>query len=109
MQQAYRIAVFSDVHGNLPALEAVLKAIDSSHPDVILCLGDLVDFAPWPNEVIEVIRSRNIGTLMGNHDERIAHGIEVMPLAKMGSKSRVPGYRRSSGAEARLRRLTNLF
>jgi putative phosphoesterase len=82
IRNAYRIAVFSDVHANLPALEAVLRAIDSLSPDTILCLGDLVDFAPWPNEVIEAIRSRKIWTLMGNHDERIAYDIGVTPLKK---------------------------
>ena len=89
MQPAYRIAVFSDVHGNLPALESLLKAIDASHPDTILCLGDLVDFAPWPNEVIEIIRSRNICTVMGNHDERIANGLEVFPLEKHEPEERL--------------------
>jgi putative phosphoesterase len=88
IQHSYRIAVFSDVHGNLPALEAILQAIDSTRPDAILCLGDLVDFAPWPNEVIELIRLRSICTLMGNHDERIAHDIEVIPLDKHGPEER---------------------
>jgi predicted phosphodiesterase len=78
----YRIAAFSDVHGNLPALQSVLNAIDIERPDAIFCLGDLIDFAPWPNEVIELIRSRNICTLMGNHDQRIAFDLETVPLAK---------------------------
>jgi predicted phosphodiesterase len=80
----YRIAVFSDVHANLPALEAVLETIESLAPDLIVCLGDLVDFAPWPNEVIETIKARNICTLMGNHDERIAYNLDLTPLAKHG-------------------------
>ncbi|MFN1217363.1 metallophosphoesterase family protein [Chryseobacterium kwangjuense] len=77
-----RIAVFSDVHGNLPALEAVLNDIEKRGIQQKFCLGDLVDFAPWGNEVIEKIRDLNILCLMGNHDERIAFNIPVIPLSK---------------------------
>jgi diadenosine tetraphosphatase ApaH/serine/threonine PP2A family protein phosphatase len=56
--------------------------------DTILCLGDLVDFAPWPNEVIDLIRARGICTLMGNHDERIAANIEVTPIERHGPEER---------------------
>jgi predicted phosphodiesterase len=44
----------------------------SRTPDAVFCLGDLVDFAPWPNQVIETVRQWRIPTIMGNHDERIA-------------------------------------
>jgi len=77
-----QIAVFSDVHGNFPALEVVLKDIEKRGIRQRFCLGDLVDFAPWGNEVIEKIRSLNIPCLMGNHDERIAFDIPVVPLSK---------------------------
>ncbi|MCT2406957.1 metallophosphoesterase [Chryseobacterium antibioticum] len=77
-----QIAVFSDVHGNLPALEAVLEDIERRGIQQKFCLGDLVDFAPWGNEVIEKIRDLNIPCLMGNHDERIAFDIPVVPLSK---------------------------
>ncbi|WP_336703872.1 metallophosphoesterase family protein [Chryseobacterium indologenes] len=77
-----QIAVFSDVHGNLPALEVVLEDIEKRGIRRRFCLGDLVDFAPWGNEVIEKIRSLNIPCLMGNHDERIAFDIPVVPLSK---------------------------
>ncbi|MEI7489572.1 MAG: metallophosphoesterase family protein, partial [Chryseobacterium sp.] len=66
-----QIAIFSDVHGNLPALEVVLNDIEERGIDQKFCLGDLVDFAPWGNKVIEKIKSLNIPCLMGNHDERI--------------------------------------
>ncbi|MCB2379049.1 metallophosphatase family protein [Hymenobacter sp. BT635] len=65
------IAFFSDVHGNLPALEAVLADIDQHRPDMVFCLGDLVGYAPWPNEVIAEIRRRGIPTLAGNYDQGI--------------------------------------
>lgn len=78
----YKIAIFSDVHANLPALTAVLADIDVWQPDAIVCLGDLVDFAPWPNETISTIRSRRILTILGNHDDRVANDRPTLPLAK---------------------------
>ena len=65
------IAFFSDVHGNLPALRAVLADLDQRRPDIIFCLGDLVDYAPWPNEVVNEVRRRGIPTLAGNYDQGI--------------------------------------
>jgi len=66
-----KIALFSDVHANLPALKAVLADIDSKNPDAIYCQGDLVGYAPYPNEVINLIRERKIPTIAGNYDEGI--------------------------------------
>src|SRR5471032_1038995 len=57
---ARQIAIFSDVHANLPALKAVLSDIEARNITEMYCLGDLVDFAPWPNEVIDIIRERHI-------------------------------------------------
>lgn len=77
-----QIAVFSDVHGNLPALEVVLKDIEQRGIHQKFCLGDLVDFAPWGNEVIQRIKSLNIPCILGNHDERIAFDLPVYALSK---------------------------
>lgn len=63
-----KIALFSDVHANLPALEAVLANIDARNPDAVYCLGDLVGYNIWPNEVIAEIRKRGIPTIAGNYD-----------------------------------------
>src|SRR5437868_15397147 len=63
-----RIALFSDIHANLPALEACLSDIEKRKPDVVYCLGDLVGYNIWPNEVINEIRERRIPTLAGNYD-----------------------------------------
>ncbi|PTQ92962.1 putative phosphoesterase [Mucilaginibacter yixingensis] len=65
-----RIALFSDVHANLPALEAFLADLDKCKPDAVYCLGDLIGYNIWPNEVIAEIRKRGIATLMGNHDQK---------------------------------------
>jgi putative phosphoesterase len=62
------VALFSDIHANLPALEAFLADLDSRKPDAVYCLGDLVGYNIWPNEVISEIRRRGIATLAGNHD-----------------------------------------
>jgi len=66
-----RIALFSDIHANLPALEACLQSIDEQRPDAIYCLGDLVGYNIWPNEVVNEIRRRGIPTIAGNYDQGI--------------------------------------
>jgi putative phosphoesterase len=66
-----RIAVFSDVHANLPAFEAFLKNVDEQMPDAIYCLGDLVGYNVWPNEVIIEMRRRRIASIAGNHDWKV--------------------------------------
>ena len=66
-----KIALFSDIHANLPALEACLRHIDEQKPDAIYCLGDLVGYNIWPNEVINEIRRRGIPTIAGNYDQGI--------------------------------------
>lgn len=63
-----KIALFSDIHANLPALEAVLAHIDAQNVDAIYCLGDLVGYNIWPNEVINIIRRRGIPCIAGNYD-----------------------------------------
>lgn len=66
-----KMALFSDIHANLPALEACFKSIDQQDPDGIYCLGDLVGYNIWPNEVINEIRKRGIPTIAGNYDQGI--------------------------------------
>lgn len=66
-----KIALFSDIHANLPALEACLESIDVHKPDAVYCLGDLVGYNVWPNEVINEIRGRRIPTIAGNYDQGI--------------------------------------
>ncbi len=64
-------AVFSDVHGNLPALEAILADIERREIARTLCLGDLVGYGPSPNEVALLVRDLAIPCLMGNYDQGI--------------------------------------
>lgn len=63
-----KIALFSDIHANLPALEAFFKDLDSRKPDTVYCLGDLVGYNIWANEVVNEIKKRGIPTIAGNYD-----------------------------------------
>ena len=70
-----RVALISDIHANLPALEAVLDDIDArADADAINHLGDLVGYAPWPNEVVERLRASRIAGVAGNYDSTVATG-----------------------------------
>lgn len=63
-----KIAVISDVHGNLEALEAVLADIDALGIPRIVSLGDMVGYGPHPEEVVQAFLERQIPTVQGNHD-----------------------------------------
>jgi predicted phosphodiesterase len=63
-----RVAVISDIHGNLHALDAVLRSIDADAPDAVWCLGDLVGYGPRPNRCCTVVQERAAVCLVGNHD-----------------------------------------
>jgi predicted phosphodiesterase len=68
-----RYALISDVHANLPALRAVLEDIASrSDAGAIYHLGDLVGYAPWPNETVALLRERGIAGVAGNYDSTVA-------------------------------------
>ncbi|HKP74803.1 MAG TPA: metallophosphoesterase family protein [Longimicrobiaceae bacterium] len=70
-----RYALISDVHANLPALEAVLAAIAADGGiDAVYHLGDLVGYAPWPNEVVARISAEGIAGVCGNYDSTVALG-----------------------------------
>jgi putative phosphoesterase len=66
---AERLAVFSDVHGNIHALHSVLDAIRRASLERIYCLGDVVGYGAFPNEVIEALDNSKIPTVMGNYDD----------------------------------------
>ena len=67
-----RYAIISDIHGNLPALQAVLADIDGRDVGATYHLGDLTGYAPWPNEVVALLRSRAIPGIAGNYDSTVA-------------------------------------
>jgi predicted phosphodiesterase len=73
LRQLMRYALVSDVHANLPALEAVLEDIDRRPGiDATFHLGDLVGYAPWPNETVTLLRERGIPGVAGNYDSTVA-------------------------------------
>ncbi|WP_144904642.1 metallophosphoesterase family protein [Halobellus captivus] len=72
-----QVAVISDVHANKVAFDAVLddlgsNASDDSTPESIVCAGDVVGYNPWPAECVAEVRTREIPTVMGNHDRAVA-------------------------------------
>ncbi|MQA91358.1 MAG: metallophosphoesterase [Gemmatimonas sp.] len=72
-----RYALLSDVHANLPALEAVIADIGRrTDIDATYHLGDLVGYGPWPNEIVDLMRDLGIGGVAGNYDSTIATGYE---------------------------------
>ena len=72
-----RVAVVSDLHSNLHALEEVLAAIDAEAPDELWCLGDLVGYGPRPNECCATIAERADVCLAGNHDLAVRGTIDL--------------------------------
>ncbi len=70
------LAVLSDVHGNLPALDAALEWLDGRGLDSVYHLGDLVGYGPWPEEVVARIRERAIPGVAGNYDSTVAAGYD---------------------------------
>jgi predicted phosphodiesterase len=68
-----RTALFSDVHGNLPALDAVLADIRSAGIKETYCLGDLIGYGPDPVGVIDRIRALDVPTIQGNYDEGVGN------------------------------------
>lgn len=81
-----KIAVLSDIHANLPALQAVLRHVESSSPDAVVVGGDVINRGPQPRECLELIldkvRNENWRVLKGNHEDYVLHasrGITHLP------------------------------
>ena len=74
-----RIALIADVHSNILALEAVLRAIKKHAPDSFISLGDQVNLGPCPRETMDLLRAENIACLHGNHERYIISAMEGNP------------------------------
>ena len=70
------VAVITDIHANLPALQAALARIDELGINRVYCGGDLVGYGPHPNEVCALMQEREIPTIYGNYDYAIARDLE---------------------------------
>ena len=71
-----RIAIISDIHANLEALEAVLARIEGEHVDQIACLGDVVGYGASPDECCSLVREKCRFTLLGNHDAAVTGAMD---------------------------------
>ncbi|MDX6684891.1 MAG: hypothetical protein QOF86_1019 [Baekduia sp.] len=92
-QHAAPVAVITDIHGNLPALEAALSRIDALGIEAIYCGGDLVGYGPHPNEVCALIEERRIPTIHGNYDYAIARDLDDCGCAYITPHDRELGQR----------------
>jgi diadenosine tetraphosphatase ApaH/serine/threonine PP2A family protein phosphatase len=82
-----RVAVISDVHGNLHALDAVVAAIEEEQPDAIWCLGDLVGYGPRPNECCARVAEVADVCLIGNHDLGVLGEISLEEFSHEAAES----------------------
>jgi putative phosphoesterase len=87
------VAVITDIHGNLPALQAALARIDELGIERVFCGGDLVGYGPHPNEVCALIAQRAIPTIYGNYDFAIARDQEDCGCAYVTAHDRELGQR----------------
>jgi len=88
-----RVAVITDIHANLPALQAALARIDELDVDGLYCGGDLVGYGPHPNEVCALMAERAIPTIYGNYDYAIARDLEDCGCAYITPHDRELGQR----------------
>jgi putative phosphoesterase len=88
-----RVAVITDIHANLPALQAALARIDDLGIEIVYCGGDLVGYGPHPNEVCALIEERAIPTIYGNYDYAIARDLEDCGCAYITAHDRELGQR----------------
>ena len=88
-----QLTIFGDIHGNLPALTAVLADMDSRQLTNRYCLGDLVGYGTFPNEVIDLIRGNGIPTIMGNYDQGVGNDSDDCGCAYTNPVSKALGER----------------
>ncbi len=77
-----RLAIISDIHGNLTALETALADIRAASPDQIVFLGDIADRGPQPHEVVQCVQSLNCPAVMGNTDDLLVSPPSATELNK---------------------------
>lgn len=75
-----KLAVISDIHGNMDAFNAVLRDIDGLSVDDIISLGDAIGYGPEPEKVLEMIIRRNITHIMGNHEDAVRNSVYTMGM-----------------------------
>ena len=88
-----QITIFSDIHANLPALEAVLADIEARGLDNLYCLGDLVGYGTSPNQVVAAIRDQDIPSVQGNYDQGVGNSSDDCGCAYKTSEAKALGNR----------------
>jgi predicted phosphodiesterase len=82
-----KVAVISDIHGNLEAFKEVLADMDRAHVEDVVCLGDNVGYGPEPEEVVRLIRQRGISSVMGNHELALTQPMHLQRMNPSARKS----------------------
>lgn len=95
-----RLGILSDIHGNLPALDAVLRALGRRRIDRYVCLGDIVGYGPFPEECLTRVREVTSHVVAGNH-ELLVLGPQVAADLPTGVPRSLSWTRSALGAEAR--------
>ncbi len=88
-----KLTIFGDIHANMPALSATFVDMEARELDDLYCLGDLVGYGTYPNEVIAAIRDRDIPTLMGNYDQGVGQDSDDCGCAYKTREAKVMGER----------------
>jgi diadenosine tetraphosphatase ApaH/serine/threonine PP2A family protein phosphatase len=101
-----RAAVITDIHANLPALEAVLGAIDGVAVDEIWCLGDVIGYGAEPDECADLVRERCDLCLVGNHDLAVLGALDIAAFSEAAAEA--VAWTRANAAERTLAMLREL-
>jgi len=84
---AVRVAVISDIHANLPALEATLSAIDAAEVEEIWCLGDVIGYGAEPDQCADLVRERCAVCLVGNHDLAVLGALDIASFSEAAAEA----------------------
>jgi diadenosine tetraphosphatase ApaH/serine/threonine PP2A family protein phosphatase len=82
-----RVAIVTDIHSNLPALEAVLRSVDKADAEQIWCLGDVVGYGGDPDACADLVRERCDLCLVGNHDLAVLGGLDVSKFSEAAAEA----------------------
>jgi diadenosine tetraphosphatase ApaH/serine/threonine PP2A family protein phosphatase len=82
-----RVAVISDIHANLPALEATLEAVDETEVEEIWCLGDVVGYGADPDDCARLVRERCAVCLVGNHDLAVLGTLDISAFSEAAAEA----------------------
>jgi predicted phosphodiesterase len=82
-----RLAIVTDIHGNLPAFEAVLAEVESAAPDEVWCLGDVVGYGAEPNECTDLVKQHCTVCLAGNHDLAVLDAIDISTFSPAAAEA----------------------